>query len=123
MVQKYISQVSEEIEGKVTKKLSEEISRTESRILGSLSKLDEFFLNPQTRTCSGVVPGTSRNKDSENREPTGDRYLGDPCPEAVFSTYHSNKVNDSEPEEIRQMVTRYQEEIRSRHQMVTEVQE
>ena len=30
----YINQVFEEIEGRVTKKLSEEFSRTESRILG-----------------------------------------------------------------------------------------
>ena len=41
-----ITQVSDEIEGRVTKKLSQEFRRTESRILGVLSKLDEFFLNP-----------------------------------------------------------------------------
>ena len=52
LTQDYISQVSEEIEGRVTKKLSKEFSRTESRILGALSKLDEFVLNPQLRTCS-----------------------------------------------------------------------
>ena len=46
MAQEYISQVSEEIEGRVTKKLSKEFSRTESRNLGPLSKLDEFLLNP-----------------------------------------------------------------------------
>ena len=51
-VQEYISQVSEEIEGRVTSKLSEEFSQTEPRILGALSKLDEFFLSPQLRTCS-----------------------------------------------------------------------
>ena len=98
MAQEYISQVSEEIEGKVTEKLSIEFSRTKSCILGALSKLDEFLLNPQVRTCSVAVPGTSRNNDLENREPTGDRSLGDPCPEAVFSTYHSSNLNDSEQE-------------------------
>ena len=67
MAQEYISQVSEEIEGRVAKKLSNEFSRTESRILGALSKLDEFLLNPQVRTCSVAVPGTSRNGSSENR--------------------------------------------------------
>ena len=46
LTQEYISQVSEEIEERVTKKLSKEFSRTESRILGALSKLDEFLLNP-----------------------------------------------------------------------------
>ena len=56
--EEYITQVSEEIEGRVTEKLSEEFSRTESRILGALSKLDEFLLNPQVLTHSGAVPGT-----------------------------------------------------------------
>ena len=65
MAQEHISQVSEEIEGRVTKKLSEEFSRTESRILGALSKLDEFLLNPQVQTCYAAVlehPGTATQK-------------------------------------------------------------
>ena len=73
MAQEYVSQFSEEIERKVNNKLSKEFSRTESRILGALSKLDEFFMNPQVRTCSVAVPGTSRKTDSEKRENTGDR--------------------------------------------------
>ena len=67
LTQEYISQVSEEIEGRVTKKLSKEFSRTESRILGALSKLDEFLLNPLVRTCSVVAPGTSRSNNVENQ--------------------------------------------------------
>ena len=47
LTQEYISQVSEEIEGRVTKKLSKEFSKTESRILGALSKLE-----PTTRSFS-----------------------------------------------------------------------
>ena len=78
--QDYISQVSEEIEGRVTKKLSNEFSGTKSRILGASSKLDEFLLKPQVRTCSVEVPGTSRNNNSEIRETTGDRSPDDPCP-------------------------------------------
>ena len=50
--QEYISQVSEEIDGRVTKKLPKEFSRRKSRVLGALSKLDEFLLNPQVRTIS-----------------------------------------------------------------------
>ena len=100
MDQGYISQVTGKIEGRATKKGSTEFSRTESRILGALFKLDEFILNPQVRTCSVAVPNTSRNNGSEIREPSGDRSLGDPCPEAVFSTYHSSNLNDSEQEEI-----------------------
>ena len=70
-----------------------------SRILGALSKLDEFLLKSEVRSCSVAVPGTTRNNNSENQEPTGDRSLGDPCPEAVYSTYHSGKMHDSEQEE------------------------
>ena len=40
MAEEYITRVSEEIEGRVTKKVSQDFSRTESRILGALSKLD-----------------------------------------------------------------------------------
>ena len=93
LAQDYISQVSEEIEGKVTEKLSKESSRTESRNFGALSKLDEFLLNPQVRTCSVAVRGTSRNSNSENREPTGDRSLDDPCPKVGFSFHHSGNLN------------------------------
>ena len=96
--QDYISQVSEEIEGRVTKKLSKEFSRTESRILGALSKLDEFLLNPQVRTCSVAVPGTSRSNNSENRETTGDRSSDDPCPQVRYSSRHSGHLNSPEAE-------------------------
>ena len=98
LTQDYISQVSEEIEGRVTKKLSKEFSRTESRILGALSKLDEFLLNPQVRTCSAAVPGTSRNNNSENRETTGDRSSGDPYPEVGYFSHHSGHLNSPEAE-------------------------
>ena len=99
MAQEYISQVSEEIEGRVTKKLSKEFSRTESRILGALPKLDEFLLNLQVWTCSVAVPGTTRNSDSGNREHYGDRSPNDPCPEAMISSHHSGNLNGSEVEE------------------------
>ena len=100
MAQAYISQVSEEIGGRVTKKLIKELSRTKFRILGALSELDEFLLNPQVRTCSIAVPGRSRNSKSENGEPTGDRSLGDPCPEVRFSSHHSGNLNSPEAEEF-----------------------
>ena len=95
MAQEYISQVSEELEGRVTKKHSKDFSQTESRILGAMSQLKEV-LNPQVRISSVAVPGTSRNNDSENREPTGDGSLGDPGPKAVFSTHHSGNIIGSE---------------------------
>ena len=88
LTQDYISQVSEEIERRVTKKLSKEFSRTESRILGALSKLDEFFLNPQVRTCSVAVPGTSRSSNLENQGTNEDRPSEDPGPEVGSSSPH-----------------------------------
>ena len=61
-------------------------------ILGALSKLDEFLLSPQVRTCSVAVLGTSMKSGSENREPTGDRSKGNPCPEAMLSACHSSNL-------------------------------
>ena len=94
-----ITQVSEEIEGRVTKKLSQEFSRTESHILGALSKLDEFLLNPQLRTHSGTVPGTFRNTNVEKQEPNEDRSQDGPHPEVGPSVYQSRHSIDSDPDE------------------------
>ena len=44
--EEYIIQVFEEIEGRVTKRLSQEFIRTEYRILGALARLDDFLMNP-----------------------------------------------------------------------------
>ena len=123
MAQEHISQVSEEIEGRVTEKLSKNFSRTESRILGSLSKLDESLLSAQVLICSVAVPRTSRNSNSENREPTWDRSLDDSCPEVRFSSHHSGNLNSSEVEEYPHMVTRVQGEIRNRPHTGTRTQE
>ena len=105
LTQEYISQVSEEIEGRVTKKLSKEFSRTESRILGALSKIDEFLLNPQVRTCSVAAHGTSRNSNSENRETHGDRPSDGPYPEVGYFPHRSGQLNCPEAETYPQMVT------------------
>ena len=104
LTQDYISQVSEEIEGRVTKKLSKEFNKTESRILGAISKLDEFLLNPQVRTCS-VVQGASRNANSENREFHGDRSSNDPYPEGGYFPHHSGQLNSPETELDSHVVT------------------
>ena len=95
----YIAQVSEEIEGRVTKKLSQEFSRTESRLLGGLSKLDEFLLNPQILTFSRTTPGTFRNTGVENQEPSGDRSQNDFHPNMEFSACRVSNRTDSDPEE------------------------
>ena len=85
--EEHITQVSEEIENRVTKKLSQKISRTESLILGALSKLDDCFLNQQIRTHSGTVPGTFRNKNVENQGTIADDSQSDPHPEVGI--FHS----------------------------------
>ena len=97
--EEHITQVFEEIVGRVSKKLSQEFSRTESHILGSLSKIDEFLLNPQVRTHSGTVPVTFRNTSVENQEPNEDRSQDDPHPEVGPSVYQSRHSNDSDPDE------------------------
>ena len=71
----------------------------ESHILGALSTLDKFLLNPQFRTGSVAVPGTTRKGDSGNQEPNGDRSANDHCPEARISSHHSGNLNSSEVEE------------------------
>ena len=98
LTQDYISQVSEEIEGRVTRKLFREFSKTKSRILGAVSKLDELLLNPQVRTCSVAVPGTSRNNNSENRETTGDHPSDEPYPEVGYFFHHSGQLDSPEAE-------------------------
>ena len=64
----YITQVSEEIGGRVTKKLSQEFSRTENRILGKLARLDDFLMNllqgtPEPlRSCPGMCLVSTRER-------------------------------------------------------------
>ena len=104
LTQDYISQVSEEIEGRVTKKLSKEFSNTGSRILGALSKLDEFLLNPQVRTCS-VAQGASRSANLKNRETQGDRPSDDPYPEVGYFSHHSGQLTRPDAETNSHVVT------------------
>ena len=82
----YITQVSEEIEGRVTKNLSQEFSRTENRILGALARLDDFLMNPLHQGHSGTTPETSRNVFSINQGTNEDDSRGDPHPEAGILT-------------------------------------
>ena len=55
----YVIQVSKEIEAIVTKKLSQVSSKTESLILGAMSKLDEFHRDSELRVQLGTVPANS----------------------------------------------------------------
>ena len=53
--EEYITRVSEKLEGRVTKKLSQESIETKNRILDALSRVDQFLLNPQP----GLTPARS----------------------------------------------------------------
>ena len=63
----YMTQVSEEIEGRVTKRLSKEFSRTENRILGALAGLDDFLMNPLLPGHSGDIPERVKHKPGNER--------------------------------------------------------
>ena len=117
----YTTQVFEQIESRVTKKLSQEFSRTESRILGALSKLDEFLLNQQIRTHSETVPGTFRNTNVENQGTNEDDSQSDPHPEAGI--FRGQTAQNFGPKDCRDMVTGVTGEIRPCRDMVTGVQE
>ena len=97
--EEYVTQVSEEIEGKVNKKLSQDLNSTESCFLGALFKLYEFLLNPQLRTHSETVPEISQSTDVENKAPTWDRSQNDHHPEMESSVYQSHHSIDSDPDE------------------------
>ena len=73
--------------------------------MGALSKLDEFLLNPQVRTCSVAAQRTSGSAYSENRETHGDRSSNDPYPEVGYFPHHSGQLNSPEAETNSHMVT------------------
>ena len=93
----YIIQVSEEIEGKVTKSLSKEFSRTENRILGALARLDDFFMNPLLQGHPGTTPEPSRNVLSTSQGTNEDDSQNDPHPEAGL--FHCQITQNSGPED------------------------
>ena len=103
--EEYITQVSEQIEGRVTKKLSQEFSRTESPILATLSKLDEFLLNQQITTHSETVPGTFRNTNVENQGTNEDDSQSDPHPEAGI--FRGQTRQDLGPKDCRARLHKY----------------
>ena len=111
----YITQFSEEIEGKVTKKLSKEFSRTENRILGALARLDNLLMNPPLQGHSWTIPEPSRNALSKSQGTNEDGSQNDPHPEAVV--FHGQMTQNSGPEEGHDMVTGATEQIGNRHVM------
>ena len=111
----YITQVSEEIEGRVTNKLSQEFSRTENRILGALARLDDFLMNPLPQGHSVITPETSRNMFSIHQGTNEDDSQSNPHPEVGLLT--------SGREDRHDMATGVQRESVDSCDMVTAVQQ
>ena len=109
----YITQVSEEIEGRVTKRLSKEFSRTENRILSALARLDDFLMNPLLPGHSGTTPEPTRNASHNNQGTNEDGSQNDPHPEA--GPFHGQTTRNVSIEEDHDMVIG----VTARHDMVT----
>ena len=99
----HITQIFEEIERRVTKKLSQEFSGTENRILGALARLDDFLMNPLIQGHSVTAPGKSRNVFITRQGTNEDESQSDPHPEAGI--FHNQTTQNSGPEDGRDMVT------------------
>ena len=93
----YITQVSEEIEGKVTKRFSKEFSRTENRFLGELDATRWFTYEPATtrplRSHSGAHPNALNTSQGTNEEDS----QNDPHPKAGL--FHGQMTQNSGPED------------------------
>ena len=113
----FITQVSKEIEGRVTKRLSQEFIRTENCRLGALARLDYFLMNPQLQGHSGTTPETSRTVFSINQGTNEDDSQSDPHPEAGLLTSGREDRHDiatgvqRESTQVHDMVTRVHEEV------------
>ena len=93
----YITQLAEEIEGRVTKRLSQEFSRTENHILGALARLDDFLMDPLIQGHSGTAPETSWNAFSTSQVTVEHDSQIDPHPEAGL--FHNQTTQNSGPED------------------------
>ena len=74
----WITQISEQIEGRMSKKISQDFSRTEKRILGALSNLYDFVLKSQFlaqwetfRGLPRILEGETRIRPEANDEEMG----------------------------------------------------
>ena len=102
----------EETEDKVTKKVSQEFSRTERRFLAALSRLDDFPLNSLFRGHSGTAPETSRNAYGTKRGTNEDNCQSHPHPEAgIFQSQTTQNFGPEDDHDICLAGNRQQPEI------------
>ena len=100
-----VTQVVEINEGRVAKKLSKELSKTGSCILGALSRFDEFLLNPLIRS----ILETSRNLPGTNQVTKEEDSQSDPHRESSVS--QKQTMRTSGPIDGCDMVTVVEEKI------------
>ena len=106
--EQYATQVSEEIEGRVTTRLSKEFSRTENRILGALARLDDFFMRPLIQGHPGTAPETSQNAFGTKQGTTEDDSQRDLHP-------HSGIFNNQTTQNpVSKTATTWRQEFRKR---------
>ena len=117
----YITQIGKEIEGRVTKKLSQVFSRTDNRILGALARLDDFLMKLLIQGNSEAAPETSRNAFSSNQGTKADDSQSDLHAEA--SIFNNQTTGIVGAEEGQEMVTEVTLEVRNRYYLVTGVDE
>ena len=98
----YITQVPEEIEWRITKRLSKEFSRTENHILGALARLDDFLMNPLLPGRSRTTPEPTRNTLNTSQGTNEDDTQNDPHPEAGL--FCGQMTQNSGPEDGHDMV-------------------
>ena len=97
----YITRIFDEIEGRVTKKLTQEFSETENCILGALSRLDDFLMNSLIQGHSGTTPDTYRNAYGTNQGTNGDDSQSDPHPKlGIFHNQTTRKVGPKDGHDI-----------------------
>ena len=78
----YITKFTKKIEGRVTKKLSQELNRTENCILGAQFRLYHFLLKPLIQGHSVTTPETFRNAYATNKGTDEECSQSDPHPKA-----------------------------------------
>ena len=104
----HITQISEEIQNRVTKNLSQEISRTESHSSCALFHLDDFPLNLVVQGHSGTGTETSGDAYGTNQGTNEDHSQSDFHLEA--SIFQSQMTRSSGLEEAHDMMTRVHED-------------
>ena len=92
----YITQNFEEVERTVAKNLSREFSRTVNLILGALSRLDNFLMNPLIQGYSGTAPETSRKPFDSNQESNEDDAQSDSHPASSLLQSQATQISDLE---------------------------